>query len=400
MRLGYSIKDAGELAKNTATLMNVSEFDNISTATESMVALVQAFKDANTDAGELSADIIDKLNNIGNNYSISTSELAESLKRSSGTLIAAGNDIDKSIALTTAGNAIIQDPESVGNALKVISMRLRGTSAKELEDQGEDTDGLIETTSKLESQIKSLTAINGKAGVSITDLNGNYRDTYEILQDIADIWDQIGEADKADGQNRQAALLETMAGKTRAQALASILQNGDMLRSVYETSQNSEGSAQHENEIYMESIAAHQQQLSNAWQEMWSKAINKDAINFFIDLGKSIVGVISQVGVLTTALAGISAVSGGILSKVGGGPFKVDYDENGKASLQFNKDNVISSLFSNKKEPIKSVDKDFARKFINKTSKDEINRLDINSDSNNSSMVYFLEYLKKTENPN
>lgn len=400
MRLGYSIKDAGELAKNTATLMNVSEFDNISTATESMVALVQAFKDANTDAGELSADIIDKLNNIGNNYSISTSELAESLKRSSGTLIAAGNDIDKSIALTTAGNAIIQDPESVGNALKVISMRLRGTSAKELEDQGEDTDGLIETTSKLESQIKSLTAINGKAGVSITDLNGNYRDTYDILQDIADIWDQIGEADKADGQNRQAALLETMAGKTRAQALASILQNGDMLRSVYETSQNSEGSAQHENEIYMESIAAHQQQLSNAWQEMWSKAINKEAINFFIDLGKSIVGVISQVGVLTTALAGISAVSGGILSKVGGGPFKVDYDENGKASLQFNKDNVISSLFSNKKEPIESVDEKFARKFINKTSKDEINRLNINSDSNNSSMVYFLEYLKKTENPN
>lgn len=400
MRLGYSIKDAGELAKNTATLMNVSEFDNIGEATESMVALVQAFKDANTDAGDLSADIIDKLNNIGNNYSISTSELAESLKRSSGTLIAAGNDIDKAIALTTAGNAIIQDPESVGNALKVISMRLRGTTAKELEDQGEDSTGLIETTSKLESQIKSLTAINGKAGVSITDLNGNYRDTYDILQDIADIWDQIGEADKADGQNRQAALLETMAGKTRAQALASILQNGDMLRSVYEDSQKSAGSAQHENETYMESIAAHQQQLSNAWQEMWSKAINKDAINFFIDLGKSIVGVISQVGVLTTALAGISAVSGGILSKVGGGPFKVDYDETGKASLQFNKDNVISSLLSNKKEPIKSVDKDFARKFINKTSKDEINRLDINSDSSNSSMVYFLEYLKKTENPN
>lgn len=400
MRLGYSIKDAGELAKNTATLMNVSEFDNISTATESMVALVQAFKDANTDAGELSADIIDKLNNIGNNYSISTSELAESLQRSSGTLIAAGNDIDKAIALTTAGNAIIQDPESVGNALKVISMRLRGTTAKELEDQGEDSTGLIETTSKLESQIKSLTAINGKAGVSITDLNGNYRDTYEILQDIADIWDQIGEADKADGQNRQAALLETMAGKTRAQALASILQNGDMLRSVYETSQNSEGSAQHENETYMESIAAHQQQLSNAWQEMWAKAINKDAINFFIDLGKSIVGVISQVGVLTTALAGISAVSGGILSKVGGGPFKVDYDETGKASLQFNKDNVISSLFSNKKESIKAVDKDFFREFVDTTSKDEINRLAINRDSSDSSMVYFLEYLKKTENPN
>ena len=106
LRLGYSIKDAGELAKNTAILMNVSEFDNISEATESMVSMVQAFKDANSDVGELSGDIIDKLNNIGNNYSISTSKLAQSLQDSSGTLIAAGNDIDKAIALTTAGKLL------------------------------------------------------------------------------------------------------------------------------------------------------------------------------------------------------------------------------------------------------------------------------------------------------
>lgn len=354
MRLGYSIKDAGELAKNTATLMNVSEFDNIGEATESMVALVQAFKDANKDAGDLSADIIDKLNNIGNNYSISTSELAESLKRSSGTLIAAGNDIDKAIALTTAGNAIIQDPESVGNALKVISMRLRGTTAKELEDQGEDSTGLIETTSKLESQIKSLTAVNGKAGVSITDLNGNYRDTYEILQDIADIWDQIGEADKSDGQNRQAALLETMAGKTRAQALASILQNGDMLRSVYEDSQKSAGSAQHENETYMESIAAHQQQLQNAYQEMWSKAINRDVINFFLDLGKGTTNLISKVGLLKVALIGLAATLNGIFTKTGSGFFKVEYDNNGNAKSVFNKDNILSSIVRGYKDKPKT----------------------------------------------
>lgn len=356
MRLGYNIKDAGELAKNTATLMNVSEFDNISNATESMVALVQAFKDANTDAGDLSADIIDKLNNIGNNYSISTSELAESLKRSSGTLIAAGNDIDKAIALTTAGNAIIQDPESVGNALKVISMRLRGTSAKELEDQGEDTDGLIETTSKLERQIKSLTAINGKAGVSITDLNGNYRDTYDILQDIADIWDQIGEADKSDGQNRQAALLETMAGKTRAQALASILQNGDMLRSVYEDSQKSEGSAMRENETYMESIEAHQQQLTNAWQEMWSKAINKDVINFFLDLCKGLTNAASDVGLLTIAFGSFLTAYNGIAAKSNGGFFKLEYDNDGQANTVQNENNVLGSLFKNLKEKPKTYD--------------------------------------------
>lgn len=216
MRLGYSIKEAAGLAKNTSILMNVSEFEDIGTATESMVAMIQAFKGEGADVVELSSTLIDKLNNIGNNYSISTSELAESLKRSSGTLIAANNSVDEAIALSVAANALIQDAESTGSALKVISMRIRGTSVKALEEIGEDTEGLIETTSKLQQKVQSLTAVNGKMGVSLLDANGNYRTTYEILQDIADLWNEIGEADIADGQNRQAALLEVLAGENFA----------------------------------------------------------------------------------------------------------------------------------------------------------------------------------------
>ena len=313
MRLGYSVKDAAELAKNTSILMNVSEFESIESATESMVAIVQAFKDANKDVGDLSLDIIDKLNNIGNNFSISTSEIAQSLQRSSGALIAAGNDLDEAIALTTAANAIIQDPESTGSALKVISMRLRGTSVKELEDAGEDTEGVIETVSKLEKKIKQLTSINGKLGVSILDANGNYRDTYEILQDIADIWEEIGEADKKDGQNRQAALLEAMAGKTRSQSLASLLQNPDMLREVYEASKVSEGSAQRENEEYLASIEAHIQILTAKWQEFWNSAINRDQINWVIDRASDLLDIAKEIGTipsLAIIFGGVAGVKG------------------------------------------------------------------------------------------
>ena len=310
MRLGYSIKDASELAKNTSILMNVSEFDSIDSATESMVAMVQAFKDSSKDVGELSLDIIDKLNNIGNNFSISTSDLAKSLQRSSGALIAAGNDLDEAIALTTAANAIIQDPESTGSALKVVSMRLRGTSLKELEDAGEDTDGAIETVSKLEKKIKQLTAINGQLGISILDVNGNYKDTYEILQEIADIWEEIGEADKKDGQNRQAALLELMAGKVRSQTLASLLQNPDMLREVYESSKVSEGSAQRENEEYLASIEAHIQILTAKWQEFWNSAINRDEINWILDRAGDLLDIAQKIGTIPTLGILIGAVSG------------------------------------------------------------------------------------------
>ena len=346
MRLGYSVKDAAELAKNTSVLMNISEFTSISEATESMVAMVQAFKDANQSTGDLSMSIIDKLNNIGNNYSISTSELAESLQRSSGTLISAGNDIDKAVALTTAANSQIQDPDKVGNALKTISMRLRGTSTTDLGGDDETT-GMVTTASKLKDQIQALTKVNGSLGVSITDINGNYKDTYTILQEISDIWEDIEKADKADGQNRQAALLEDIAGKNQASVLASILQNPDMLRSVYEDVQNSEGSAMKENDEYMKSIVAHQEQLNNAYQELWNSEGLANTVNGFLDLGTTILGVVKNLGLLKTTFAAIFGIGGFTSSLNGNGIFKTAYDENGNASIKLNKNENLFAAIAN-----------------------------------------------------
>ena len=60
-RLGYSIEQAGELAKNTAILMNVSEFDNVNDATSALISTLQAF---NYNAAD-SLEIVDKLNIVG-----------------------------------------------------------------------------------------------------------------------------------------------------------------------------------------------------------------------------------------------------------------------------------------------------------------------------------------------
>lgn len=125
-RLGYTMQEAGELAKNTSILMNVSEFQDVNTATDSMISALQAFKTEGVNVQDLSMEIINAYNEVGNNYAISTSDLASSLTRSSAALVAANNSLAESIAMTTAANTTIQDPESVGNALKVVSMRIRG----------------------------------------------------------------------------------------------------------------------------------------------------------------------------------------------------------------------------------------------------------------------------------
>lgn len=312
MRLGKSLSEAAELAKNTTILMNISEFDNVNDATDALIAMAQAYQELD------SIDIIDKLNKIGNEFAISTSDLAQSLQRSAGTLKVAGNDLNEAIALTTAGNAILQDPLKVGAGLRTISLRITGTAAakKELEELGEDVDDfVVTTTSKLNEKVKGLTktAIS-EAGVSLLDAQGNYRSTYEILQDIADVWKTIKEEDVITGENRQNALLELLAGKNRSNILASILDDADLLRDVYTRVQDSANSAMKEQEKYMESLEGRINVLTTASQEFWYSFLNSDLLKNVVSAITEIIKLLDKftetLGSVPTVLVGLSAILG------------------------------------------------------------------------------------------
>ena len=301
-RLGYSIQEAGELAKNTSILMNVSEFENVEDATDTLISALQAFKKEGTDVGSFSMEIIDKFNEVGNNYAISTSDLADSLTRSSAALVAAGSTLEESIALTTAANTIIQDPESVGNALKVVSMRIRGVKT-ELEDAGEETDGLVTNTSKLNDQIMALTAsANGGKGIKIIDDSGAFRSPYEILLDIAKIWD------KMDSMS-QAGLLEKIAGKTRGSVVAALLQSPDILEKSFESATNAAGSATKELNTYLDSIEGRISLFTNAVQTMWMNLISSDIVKKVVNIGTNIIKIVDKLGLVKTALIAIAAVN-------------------------------------------------------------------------------------------
>lgn len=106
-------------------------------------------------------------------------------------------------------------------------------------------------------------------------------------------------------------MLETIAGKNRSNIAASILQNGDMLRSVYEDAQNSEGSAEKELNSYLDSIDGKMAQLENRAQEFWFKVIDSETIKNGIDLLSTLLkgatDFVDTVGLLPTILTGVAA---------------------------------------------------------------------------------------------
>ena len=187
-RLGYSMKEAAKFAETTQILMNVSEFTDVSQATDTLISSVQAFGYT----AETSMDVVDLLNTIGNNYAISTADLAQSLTKSSASLVAAGGDLAEAAALTATANKIVQDADSVGTALKTTSLRLRGTDVSVLEEEGLDSEGAVTSKSKLQSKVKAL------SGVDILTATGEYKSTYQILSQIADVWEDMNDMDQAE----------------------------------------------------------------------------------------------------------------------------------------------------------------------------------------------------------
>lgn len=97
-RLGYSMQEAAQMAESAQILLNVSEFEDIGTATDTLVSAIQAF----SYTADESLHVVDILNKIGNSYAISTADLASSLTRSSAALVAAGNSMEEAVALTAA----------------------------------------------------------------------------------------------------------------------------------------------------------------------------------------------------------------------------------------------------------------------------------------------------------
>ena len=176
-------------------------------------------------------------------------------------------------------------------------MRIRGVKT-ELESAGEDTEGMVENTAKLQEKIMALTDVDGSGGIDILTDSGDFKSTYDILLEISKVWSKI--SDKS-----QASLLETLAGKTRGSVVAGLLQSGDVLEEAYEAVGESSGSSLKELETYMDSIEGKTKQLTNEIQTLWNDTLNSGVIKWFLDAALGVTKLVNSIGPLGTALAGI-----------------------------------------------------------------------------------------------
>ena len=301
-RLGYDVKQAEELADAAIVYKNVGDgIKDISTASESIISTMQAFGILPEEA----MSIVDKFNEVGNNFAISSDGIGQALMRSASSMKSAGNTLDETIALITAGNTIVQNPEKMGTTLKTVSMYLRAAKT-EAEEAGESTDGMATSVSKLREEILSLT--KNKVDIQI-DAN-NFKSTYQIFKELSQVWDELTDITKAN-------ILEKIGGKRNSNVTSAIIENFSVAEEVLDTSMNSSGSALAENEKVVSSIQGKINILKSSIESLSTTVISGGLIKGLLDGGAGIIQfldeIISQIGLLPTligAAAGALSLSG------------------------------------------------------------------------------------------
>lgn len=342
-RLGYSITDASSLADTALVYKNVGDgISDINEASESVISTMKAFGIEAQNA----MTIVDKFNEVGNNYAISSSGVGEALARSAAAMASANNSIDETIALATAANSVVQNPMQVGTALKTLSMYLRAAKT-EAEDAGESTEGMANSVSELRDEILSLT--NNKVDIQINE--DTFKSSYQILKELSQVWNELSDV-------TQANILEQIGGKRNANIVSSILNNFDIAEQALRTSMDSAGSALAENEKYLDSINGKIAQFQAAFEGLSASVISSDLIKGFVDGGTTAVTLLTRItdllgglpSLITAAAAAISAYSNAKSKDGGIGLFgiidgDVEFDPFGSKRQAFAETNRINGIF-------------------------------------------------------
>lgn len=286
----FNDEDSANLAYVASLLQNVADEQmSAGDAASFLIAEIKAFNIEAEDA----MTIIDQINEVSNNFAVSSGDLVKSLGIVASTSAAVGNSMSETLAMTTAITQQTRNASKAARGLNTIFSRYSQ---------------ILDDTS---STGKKLTEIFDGLNIALYDQDGQIRSTYDILKDLASEWGNLS-------KNEQEYIALTSSGANQLNNFLALMNGFDDAVKANETALNAQGSAVKENSRYMESLEAHLSKLKSAWEAFSNSVIQSDFVKFFLSAGTSVlktfnndIGVtVTQFGLLTGVLTGAISLLG------------------------------------------------------------------------------------------
>ena len=295
-RSGYSDEDAATLATVATMFQNIA--DEQVSAGDSADFIIAQMKAFNIEASE-SQHIIDAVNEVSNNFAVSSSDLSKGLGIASAALSVGNNSFEELLGLMTASTEITRNANKSARGLVSVQSRLNQ---------------VVDENSSIG---KNLTKWYQEHNVVLYDQQGQLLSLFDVLKQVAEIWPTLT-------KNEQAYYLNEQAGANQTQNLAATLQNFQVALDATTTAYQSNGSAIKENTAYMESLEAETNNVKATFQDLSNNVIDNELVKSILNLinsGLKIlntdIGVtITQFGLLTGVLTGGISIFGTLTSSL------------------------------------------------------------------------------------
>lgn len=124
--------------------------------------------------------------------------------------------------------------------------------------------------------VGQIGAALGKVGVNIQTANGDLRNMGDVIEELMGKWDQLNTAE-------QQALAVKLAGKYQYNNLIALLDNAEMYNEQLSAAENSLGTINEQQSIYMESLEGKLNSLQSAFEGFLGSIFNTDEIKPAID---------------------------------------------------------------------------------------------------------------------
>ena len=227
--------------------------------------------------------------------SVSSADLARNLGNMSAAMSVGGNTMEESIGLLTGITEITRSAASASRALVTIQSRFN-----QIVDESSSTG-------------KNLLKWYTEHGIAVKDDAGQLRSLYDVMSDLAPMWDSLS-------KNEQSYFMQQQAGARQSQNVAALLSNFNSVQKATELAYNSSGSAAAENAKVLEGLEAKTADLKATWQDFANKTIDSELVKSLLNLANGALKILNTgVGrTITrfTLLSGVFVGLGGVIAQV------------------------------------------------------------------------------------
>ena len=153
---------------------------------------------------------------------------------------------------------------------------------------------------------KAVSTLSG-AGVKFMD-NGEFRSTYDILKDIADVWDQISSAN-------QAAIAETLAGTRQQNVFASLIEQFQEASGAVEAAQNADGKMAEAYDVYLNSVEGRIGRIKATYESIAHNVVNSTLLSVVLAIGDGLLQILNMLSKAHMLIGGITGAVANLFGK-------------------------------------------------------------------------------------